>query len=158
MDTMPRVFRFQTLLRVRRAREDERKRIVAARLRKIASLGRERQALEDQIRNQTEILRETLRQPRTEIVELRWGRHWVGRLRRQMLATGARIAEHRAILAQERAMLADARKETKVLDRLKERQDEAIQAFERKREQRESDDLNLARFLHARINAEVVDT
>ncbi len=156
--SMPNVFRFETMLRVRKAREDERKRVVAARLRKIASLARERQVLEDQIRNQTETMREALARPQAEIVVLRWSRHWVGRLRRQVLATDAKIAEQRAILAHERAVLTDARKETKALDRLKERQYEAYLANERKRELLESDELNLARFLHARINTEDIDS
>lgn len=155
---MPNVFRFETMLRVRKAKEDERKRVVAARLRKIALLARERQVLEDQIRSQTETMREALSQPQAEIVGLRWGRHWVGRLRRQVLATDARIAAQRAILAQERTGLTDARKETKALDRLKERQNEAYQANERRRELREADELNLARYLHAQISAEDIES
>ncbi|MFQ5424696.1 MAG: flagellar export protein FliJ [Phycisphaerae bacterium] len=150
---MQRTFRFETLRRLRKAREDDRKRIVAARLRTIATLGRQRDALESQVRQQTDVLREALTRPRAEIAGLRWGRHWVSRLRRQALEIEARIAEERALLAQERAELTAARKETKVMDRLKERQRELLMAEEARREQQDTDELNTVRFVFARIAA-----
>lgn len=142
-------FRLETLLRLRQQREDEHKRIVASRLRKIRTLEGHKHVLETRIADQVESMRELLVQPQTDIDELKTGRHWMGRLRCGVLEMGAAITANRAILAQERSNLANARKEAKVLERLKERQHEAFIAELERQERAESDDLNVTRFAHA---------
>ena len=148
-------FRLETLLKVRRAKEDERKRIVGERLRHIEALHAQKASIEAQIVEQTESMRSALSTTgqTTDVDFLRWGRHWMTRLRMGILRVDAEIALHRARLAQERAQLAGARKETKILERLKERQFEAARAEEAARERRESDDMNTARFVHEALHA-----
>lgn len=144
-------FRLETLLRLRQQREDEKKRVVASRLRKIRTLEQHKQVLETRIAQQTEVIRDLLVQERMDVDELKAGRHWMIRLRRGVLEADGALASNRAILAQERADLANARKETKVLERLKERQQEAFVAEIERQDRIEADDLNVTRFAHARL-------
>lgn len=140
-------FRLETLLKVRKAREDECKRIVAARLGQIEKLSAQKTAIEAQISSQSVSMRAALSGETADVDFLRWGRHWITRLRMQSARVDAESAAHRAVLAQERERLAAARKETKILERLKERQFEAAAAEEAARQRRESDDMNTVRFV-----------
>jgi flagellar protein FliJ len=142
-------FRLETLLRLRQQREDEKKRIVASRLRKIRSLEQHKQVLETRIAEQTEIIRGLLVRDQMDVDELKAGRHWMIRLRRGVLEAGGALSSNRAMLAQERADLANARKETKVLERLKEKQQTAFSAELERLDRIEADDLNVTRFAHA---------
>jgi len=148
-------FRLETLLRLRQQREDEKKRIVASRLRKIRSLEQHKQVLETRIAEQTEVIRDLLVREQMNIDELKAGRHWMIRLRRGVLEAEGALASNRAILAQERADLANARKDTKVLERLKERQQQAFMAEVERQDRLEADDLNTTRFAHARMTEEI---
>ena len=141
-------FRLETLLKVRKAREDEHKRIVAARLGHIEKLSAQKTAIEAQISSQAVSMRDALSGEKADVDFLRWGRHWITRLRMQSARVDAETAAHRAVLAQERERLAAARKETKILERLKERQFEAAAAEEAARAARESDDMNTVRFVY----------
>lgn len=147
-------FRFEALMRLRKAREDQQKRVVAMCLQNVEKLRQRRSALEDEVRDRTADLRADLVGDHAAIDGMRWGRHWLARLRREMLATDAGIAERRAVLAHERSVLGAARKETRVLERLKERQAEAAREEEARRERKEADDLNIARFAFARLQSE----
>ncbi len=142
-------FRLEPLLRLRQQREDERKRVVASRLREIATLRRRQELFELQIERQTESMRGSLTTESTNVDALRMCRHWLVGLRRGVLETAAQVSAQRAILAQERATLAEARKETKILDRLKARQREAYMVKLARAEQAELDDMNVTRFAHA---------
>ena len=142
-------FRLEPLLRLRQQREDGRKRVVASRLREIATLRRRQELFEVQIERQTESMRGSLTAESTNVDALRMCRHWLVGLRRGVLEAAAQISAQRAILAQERAALAEARKETKILDRLKARQREAYMVKLARAEQAELDDMNVTRFAHA---------
>jgi len=142
-------FRLETLLRLRQQREDEKKRVVAARLREIRTLQQRRQFLETEIDRHTTDMRDSLIQQWMDVEQVKLGRHWVMHLRRGALETDAQISAQRALLALERSTLAEARKETKVLDRLKERQRVAYLSEVNRREQIELDEMNVSRFAHA---------
>ena len=144
-----RTFRFEALLRLRQAKEDEQKRIVAARRRKITSLQRRHDALLAQVRAETDGLRACLSGSSLQMGGLRWGRHWLGTLRRHILEIEAKVAGQQALLAGERVKLVAARKDTRVLDRLRERQRELRIERNARRERRQTDDLNLARYVRA---------
>lgn len=144
-------FRFETLLRLRKQREDERKRVVAARLRQIGELMERRNNLLTAIDGQTDSLRSALRGGTVDVDQVRWGRHWLTHLRRGVLDTDAELSGQRAMLAQERATLVVARKDTEVLARLRERRLEAWNVEAARREQIESDEMNTLRFAHASL-------
>jgi flagellar export protein FliJ len=146
-------FRLEPLLKLRRQREDEKKRAVAARLGQIGVLEQRRQKLLSEIGDQAQVMRTWLSGGCLEMNDVRLGRHWLLRLQRGVLETGALMSTQRAILAQERTELTEARKNTKVLERLKERRRTAYVAMLNRREQIELDDLNVTRFAHARAAA-----
>jgi flagellar biosynthesis chaperone FliJ len=140
---------------LRQQREDEKKRIVAARLRKIKTLEQHKQVLGTRIAEQTEMIRDLLVREQMDVDELKAGRHWMIRLRRGVLDAEGALATNRAILAQERADLANARKETKVLERLKEKQQQAFVAEIERLDRLDADELNVTRFAHAQMAEEV---
>ena len=149
-------FRLEALLKLRRLREDEKKRVVAARLREIATLDRRRQTLQVEIGRQTVAMRESLSTTTVDVDQFKMGRHWLVLLRRGVLEFEAQLATRRAILAQERVELAEARKQTKVLERLKERQQATHTATLNRREQMELDEMNSLRFAHAMMQEEPI--
>lgn len=141
-------FRFETLLRLRRRREDEEKRVVAARLREIRRLEDRQRALLGRIDDQTRLTRRALCDATVDIDRLKIGRHWITRLRRGVLEAEAEIATNKAILSQERLRLVAASKQAKVLSRLKERRLDRYRAEQERLEQAESDEINTLRFAH----------
>jgi len=143
------VFRFEALLRLRKRIEDEKKRVVASRLREIVSLERRQSLLRQQIDLQTQALREASQDQPVDVDEMKWSRHWLTRLRIGVLEAEAELAAHRAMLAQERLNLVDARRDHEVLERLRERQREAFLAEASKREQTENDEISVMRFSRA---------
>lgn len=147
-------FRFEPLLRLREQREDEQKRVVASRLGEIRRLQERRQTLIGQIKQQTDLTRDSLRNEAVDLDRLKLSRHWMIRLRRGVLETEAEIAAHRALLAQERTKLAEASKETKVLSSLKERRWKRLLAERERREQAELDEMSVLRFTHAALAGE----
>ena len=148
------IFRFETLLRLRKQREDERKRLVAARLRQIADVRQRQDNLARAVEMQSDALRAALREERVDVDQLRWGRHWLTHLRRGVLEVAGELSANRAMLAQERSQLVEARKETQALARLKERQAQAYLSEAARRERIEADDLTTARFAFAMAAAE----
>jgi flagellar export protein FliJ len=142
-------FRFETLLRLRKQREDERKRVVASRLRQIGEVRRRHDELLAALDEQTRTLRASLRDSSIDVDQLRWGRHWLSHLRRGILEADAEILAHRAMLAQERSLLIGARKEREVLARLKEQRRQAFLFESARREQMEADELVADRYARA---------
>src|SRR5262245_4948537 len=106
--TSGRTFRFESLMRIRSAREDVCKRAVAARLQKILSVRQKRSELEQQLRDQTDGLRLCLGEQRADLDHLRMSRHWITRLRLRILETESTLVVEQSILAQERTALAEA--------------------------------------------------
>ncbi|MFQ5429121.1 MAG: flagellar export protein FliJ [Phycisphaerae bacterium] len=148
------IFRFEPVLRLRQRREDEQKRVVAGRLRKIRQIEDHQRALRTRIAQQTEWTRRSLRGESVDIDALKWGRHWMIRLRRGVLDAEGEIGVHRALLAQEQAKLAQAAKEKRVLSRLKERRLALYLAEQERREQLELDEMNGVRFARSVISGD----
>jgi len=144
-------YRLEPLLKLRRRYEDEQKRVVAARLREISVLEQRQQVLEQEIVRQAEAMRRALGAGEVEMEHLRMSRHWMLRLRRGVLETDAALSAERALLAAERQALAEARKNTKVLERLKERRREEWWTAWQRREQAELDEMNTLRFAHVNL-------
>jgi len=142
-------FRLETLLRLRRQREDEQKRVVAQRLRQVGRIEQHKRLLESNIADQIRLTRDLQGGERIDVDQLKVGRYWMIRLRRGALEADAALAAQRAMLAQERSELAERRKATKVLERLEERQREAHRVGLEREERMELDDMNSTRFVHA---------
>jgi flagellar export protein FliJ len=144
-----RAYRFETLLKLRRAREEGAKRVVATRLRAIGAVQQRRAALSERIVQESEAIRASLMEKNLDVEQLRWSRHWLSRLRLGVLEAEAEVAGHRAMLAQERSALSDAMKHRKVLDRLKDRWHGSVIAGLNRAEAQAQDESNTARFVAA---------
>lgn len=147
-------FRFETLLKLRKQREGQCQRVVAARLRQIVTLQARRAKLEEQIARQADDFRRSLGAGSLDVEEVRLSRHWLLKLRERVLQAEAELAGQHAVLAQERAALAEARKTSKILETLRERQHSTFAAQLQRREQQELDELNMTRFAHAAMTRE----
>ncbi len=140
---------FETLLRLRRQREDEQKRIVSHRLNDIRRLQERQDTLLQRINDQSDLTRDALRDRQIDVDLLKFGRHWLIRLRRGVLETEAEIAAQKAILAQERSTLREALKHRRILSGLKERRYLRFSVAEARREQAELDETSVIRFARA---------
>ncbi|MBN1489509.1 MAG: flagellar export protein FliJ [Phycisphaerae bacterium] len=152
------VFRLETLLKLRKQREDRQKRVVAERLRQITRTQDEIRGLEWQIVGQVSAMRDEAAQPRLDAQNLAKNRHWLSRLHRSRLEADAHLRLLEARLAQERAVLAQAARDKKVMEKLKERQRERyLQGLDRQ-EMIAADDLTITRFLFNRAVDEAATT
>lgn len=152
------VFRLETLFKLRKQREDRQKRVVAERLRQITRTQDEIRGLEWQIVGQVSAMRDEAAQPRLDAQNLAKNRHWLSRLHRSRLEADAHLRLLEARLAQERAVLAQAARDKKVMEKLKERQRERyLQGLDRQ-EMIAADDLTITRFLFSRAVDEAATT
>ncbi|HOW73133.1 MAG TPA: flagellar FliJ family protein [Phycisphaerae bacterium] len=140
-------FRFETMLRIRRQREDERKRIVAGRLREIRNLQNHMASLEKQIHDELRAIR-IGRQPGTiDMQQIIRHRQWLGGLHKGVLEGQAKARFLEAELARERADLAEAAKQRRILEKLKERQWEQHRGEQDRVEALAADDLTTVRYV-----------
>lgn len=139
------VFRFGTLLKIRRQHEDRHKRIVAGRLREIADVREREGALEGQIELEMDAMRQAQSPGVLDLQQTVRRRHWLGHLHRTLLDAHARRGFLEAKLAQERAALAEAAKQRRILEKLEERQHERYLDAERRQETRELDEMAVVR-------------
>lgn len=148
------VFRFETLLKLRRQKEDEAKRAIAARVSQIREIEERQEALQNRISQQSSQSRLLMGEQTLNLDDLRLSRHWMIRLRQGLLQAEAEMRTQRAILASERTQLAEATKNRKVLSRLKERRLDRYFAEQERREQAQMDEMNVLRFAYARFDEE----
>jgi flagellar protein FliJ len=143
-------FRFGTMLKIRKQREDEQKRVVAARLRQIAQVRDQRQALQHQIQAEIDAIRTSQARGAIDIQQVMRHRHWLGHLHKGVLEADARTRFLEARLAQERVVLAEAVKQRRILEKLRERQWVRYQTEESRRETRENDEMSTVRYVFDR--------
>lgn len=141
-------FRFETLLRIRRQREDEHKRIVAARVGQIRQVKERMNSLDQQIHDELQAIRESQSPGRIDMHQVVRHRHWLGCLHKAVLEGQAQLRGLEAQLAQERVALAEAAKQRRILDKLKERQSRRFQEELDRQETRAADDMAGLRFVY----------
>ncbi len=133
-------FRLETLLRVRQTREREVRRRLAAKRAEIARLdGLDALAEEEIARTQAALVAD--QQGRIDPVILQRGRVWIGHLRRAMTLRAAQRATLQAQLQQLLADLRQARTQTRVLDKLRERRWAEFRRARERQEQADADEL-----------------
>lgn len=147
-------FRFETLLKLRKQREDEAKRIVSERLNRIRTLEERQEAIQQRIATEVSEVRGEMQAYKLNTDQIRLGRHWITRMRQGLLNAEAEMRTQQAILAAERRQLAEASTERKILAKLKEQRLERVLTEQRQREQAEMDELNTLRFVHAGLHGE----
>jgi len=146
-------FRFETLLKIRRQREDEQKRVVAARIREIQAVRRQMAALERQIHDELEAIRRGQMPGTIDMQQVVRHRYWLGRLHKGVLDAQGRLRYLEAQLAQERAALAEAVKQRRILEKLKQRLHERHRAEQQRLETRQADDMSSIRFVFETLAA-----
>jgi flagellar FliJ protein len=144
------VFRFETLLKIRRQREDQHKRIVAERVRQIMAARDRLTSLHQQISVEEAAIRDGQAPGTLDMQQIVRHRHWLGHLHRCMLDTEGSIRVLEGRLAQERAALAEAVKQRKILDKLKDQRLERHLHEEQRQETNAADDLTTVRYVFGR--------
>lgn len=114
-------FRLETLLRLREQSEKAKQRVVARRLAAISEAQRRLEATAQQEAAERTRLRVASGPGSMSVDDVMASRAWIGRLQRERWGIGAQIASHDRQLAVERAALAEAAKQRKVLEKLRER-------------------------------------
>lgn len=142
------IFRYETLLKIRRQREDQHKRIVAERVRQIVAARERLSALKGQITGEEAAIRAGQEPGTVDMQQIMRHRHWLGHLHRNVLETEGAIRLLEGRLAQERAALAEVVKQRKILDKLKERRLERHLQEEQRRETNAADDLTTVRYVY----------
>ena len=138
------------MLKIRRQREDQHKRVVAARIGQITRVREQISAIARQIRDETGAIRLGQGAGTIDIQQLMRHRHWLGHLHKAALEAEARLRSFEARLAQERAVLAEAVKRRRILEKLKERQWQRHRKEDQRRDTRASDDLATIRYVFDR--------
>ena len=141
---MPPSFRFQTILDIRKRREDEQQMVLAQALQAAASLRARQQRMLEERLHTAEDLKATLRGPLdTSDVEQRY--RYLSSLDLQLARLADEIAQaDEAVLAQ-RNRLAEVMKDRKTMDRLKENDYQLFLNEYQQQEQKATDELNLTR-------------
>ncbi len=138
-------FRLQTLLRVRQTREREARRRVGAKRAEIARLDRlDALAAEEIVRAQAALVAD--QQGRIDPLVLQRGRVWIGHVRRAMTLRAAQRTTLQSQLQQLLAELRQARTQTRVLEKLRERRRAEYRRARNRADQTAADEV--ARQLH----------
>jgi flagellar protein FliJ len=114
-------FRLETLLRVRKLREREAKRKVAAQHAEIARVDRLNELTAAEILQQQEVLLAGQQQGRLDPLSLQRGRAWVAYLRRLIALRQVQRTELVQQLRLLQAAYRDARTQTRIIEKLRER-------------------------------------
>jgi len=139
-------FRLRTILKLRKQKENEHKRIVAVRVRELNGIRQRADRIQQQIRQETEAVRAERSTGVLSIQDIGRHRHWLTHLQRSLLDTYNQARSTEAILAQERSELASASREAKAVEKLKERQKKRHDEELRRKEDRELDEIAVIRF------------
>lgn len=144
------VFRFETMLKIRRQNEERRQRVVAKRLQQIHEVRERMAAIDQQIHDEERAVMGVQRPGVIDLNQAMRHRHWLGHLHKSNLEAEGRLRYLEAELSQERAALAEAVKQRKILEMLKERQLKRYQQEEDRREANAADEMSTLRFVFDR--------
>lgn len=144
-------FRLQTVLRLRKTTEDECRRRVADRLRAIARAESEVRRLEEQHEWEVDRSRTEQLSPGMDVLTVRRRRGYMGHLRRRAHACEAHIRSLQERLEQEQRASAQASKEVKALEKLRDRQWERYRAGQLRAERAEEDEIGQQMFIRRRL-------
>ncbi len=140
-------FRLDTLLKVRRIREREAKRKVAAQHAVIAQLDWLDEQTTAEISRQQDALLTGQQAGRLDPVELQRGRGWIAHLRRTVSLRHAQREHLQEELLHLQAVLREARTQTRVIEKLRERRWDDYRRVRDRTEQAAADEL--AQQLHS---------
>ncbi len=145
-------FRFETMLKIRRQREDQHKRIVGDRLGQITQVEEQAGALNRQIQEEMAAIRAGQEVGRIDMQQVIRHRHWLGHLHKGVLEAEARKRFLEAKLAQERVLLAEAAKQRRILEKLKEHRWAQHRYRENRQETLAADEMAIIRHVFDRAD------
>lgn len=134
-------FRLQTLLEVRQMRAREAQRNVAAKSAELARLDRLNAQTAEAVTRQQAALLEAQQGGVLDPVELQRGRAWIAHLRKTIATRQMQKAELGEQLRDLQAKLRDARTQTRIIEKLRERRWNEYTRDRQRREQAEADEL-----------------
>lgn len=134
-------FRLQTLLRVRQLREREAKRKVSAKRAEIAHLDSLNEQTTREIWQRQADLLAAQQKGEIDLVELQRGRNWIAHLRRTIATRQSQRAELVDQLRGLQEQLREARTQTRIIEKLRDRRQKDHDRSEARREQDEADEL-----------------
>ena len=137
-------FRLETVLKVRRQREDQQKRVVAGKAREVTSLGSRTRAIGMRIAQAVGAARGLRRTGPMDMSQIARQRFWISHLQRALIETRQQMQGTERELARERQVLADLARDRKTLEKLKDKQAERYQAEIDRAERLELDELAIA--------------
>jgi flagellar FliJ protein len=138
-------FRLETVLKVRRQREDQQKRVVAAKVRRLTDLQSQARSVDEQIAQAVQAARGSRHPGALDMSQIARQRFWLGHLQRLLVETAGQIREVAEELHRERRVLIDLAKDRKALEKLKETQAQRYQAELDRAERIELDELATTR-------------
>ncbi|MCZ6654082.1 MAG: flagellar export protein FliJ [Planctomycetota bacterium] len=140
-------FRLEAVMKLRKQKEDENKRAVAQRVREMSKLQDHLMTLNEQIASEIRKARENAVHTHLDTSDLSKRRFWISHLQRGVLETEFRMRNLEKQLTADRTVLAEASKEYKVIETLR---DKRLQAHNREQERLETieaDEMAVNRFV-----------
>lgn len=144
------IFRLGTVLRLRKMAEDDCRRRVAARLREIAGVESEIRRLEEQFEWELGRSRDDQRDSHMDVMTVRRRRSYMGYLQRCTCERRRHVHALQEKLEEDRSALAEASKEVKALEKLRDRQWARHIETQRRAERAEEDEIGQQVFLRHR--------
>ena len=143
-------FPLEAVLKVRKQHQDEKKRTVAERLREVSRLQSNLMSLNEQIASESRKTCDNAVHAHLDVSEMSRRRFWISHLQRGLLETEFQIRALERQLDKDRQVLAEATKECKVVEKLKERKFEEYSEEMQRQETLEADELAINRYLQQR--------
>ncbi len=141
-------FKLETFLKLRRQKEDDKKRVVAGRLREMSKLQDHVMSLNEQIASEIRKTRDNAVHAHIDVPEMSRRRFWTSHLQRGVLETEHRIGKLEQQLARDRQALAEAAKEYQVIEKLREREWQKYSEQLERLETLQADEMAINRYVH----------
>lgn len=137
-------FRLETVLKLRRQREDGQKRVVAGKVRELAALQSRARVIGVQVVEAVDAARGLRRTGPMDMAQIARQRFWLSNLQRALVETGSQMRETEGALASERQVLAALARDREALEKLREKHAGRYQAQIDRAERVELDELAIA--------------
>ena len=142
-------------MKLRKQKEDEEKRAVAQRVREMSKLQDHLMTLNEQIASEIRKAREIAGQAHLDTSDMSKRRFWISHLQRGVLEAELRKRNLEKQLTADRTVLAEASKEYRVIETLRDKQLRAYNREQERLETIEADEMAVSRFIRRqRENAE----
>ncbi len=134
-------------MKLRKQKEDENRRAVAERVREMTALQDHLMTLNEQIASEIRRARENAVQAHLDTSDMSKRRFWIAHLQRGVLETESRMRNLDKQLTVDRTVLAEASKEYKVIETLRDKRFQAHNREQERLETIEADEIAVIRFV-----------